>query len=332
MRNSLLLKTILCLTALAACLCGTSTTACAQFKEKAFSQTYNDDTTGRADTTDKLFSIKEYAGALAHKNTTRIGTMFAGSMICVGGYQIYEKKYWKLPIVYGTIGGLAGVGGYYQSRYNQSVKALDLYNSNKTAWETENPGLSYSELAPEIDTGAKNTAKWYFLGAGLAYWGTLMDGVIHFEPERKAHPGRATLYSLLCPGLGQAYNGEYWKIPLYYSLLLGGSYFLYTNQINYKRFQRIYIEASSDTAVDVPISAENAKYYRDVYRRYRDYSVLATVAFYLIQVIDANVFAYMGDFEVSEDLSLSIQPTVLAPGNAYALGQNAVGMKLGLTF
>ena len=90
----------------------------AQFKEEAFKQTYNNDTTAVGDTADKLFSIKEFAGALAHKNTMKIGTMFAGSMILPGTAQIYNEDYWKLPVIYGGIGALAGTGGYYLHKYN----------------------------------------------------------------------------------------------------------------------------------------------------------------------------------------------------------------------
>ena len=59
---------------------------------------------------------------------------------------------------------------------------------------------------------------------------------------------------------------------------------------------------------------------------------------YVLQIIDANVFAFMYDFEVSDDISMSVEPTVLAPDNVYAMrtpssyGGNAVGMKIGLRF
>jgi hypothetical protein len=111
------------------------------------------------------------------------------------------------------------------------------------------------------------------------------------------------------------------------------------NNTNYKRFKRIHNEASLGTGSS-PINAETAKWDRDVYRRYRDYSIVATALFYFLQVLDANIFAYMHDFEVNDDISLNIEPTVIAPDNAYAIhtspnthtGQNAFGLRLGFTF
>ena len=87
---------------------GFSVTSNAQFKEKAFSQTYNEtDSTAVADTSDQLFSFKELFRGLSHKEEIKIGTMFAGAMILPGAAQTYNKDYWKLPILYGGIGALA---------------------------------------------------------------------------------------------------------------------------------------------------------------------------------------------------------------------------------
>ena len=286
----------------------------AQFKEGAFTQTYNDeaDTTGVRDTSDKLFSFKEFFGGLAHKNQMKIGTMFAGSIVLPGTAQIYNKQYWKLPIIYGGIGALAGTGGYYLHKYNQSGGT---------------------------DIQAKTTGTCLLLGAGLVYWGSLMDGVASYKSNRTPDPGRATIYSILLPGLGQIYNGEYFKVPIYWGCLLGAAHFWVNNNTNYERFKRIHNEATTNPNYSEGISGETAKWYRDEYRRYRDYSILATVAFYLLQVIDANVFAYMHDFEVSDDIALRLEPAVIVPDNLYAIhtnsyniGQNAIGMRLGLRF
>ena len=279
-----------------------SVDASAQFKEEAFSQQYNDDKTSDSDTTDVLFSFKEYFGGLSHKNEIRIGTMTAGSALIIGGSQIYNRQTWKLPIVYGAIGGSLGAGIYLNSQ------------------------------------GNKEAAKYCFIGAGVAYWATLMDGVINFRPNDYPHPGTATLYSLLLPGLGQIYNKEYWKLPLYLGAIGFAVHMYSDNKINYERFRNMYLQASNpDSGYEGPISADQALYYRNVYRRYRDYSVLAIAALYILQVIDANVFSYMHNFEVDDDLALKVAPAVIMP--EYQLASinptsqpMAFGLRMGISF
>ena len=265
----------------------------AQFKEDAFTQSYNDDVNSPKDSTDVLFSFKEFFGGVFHKNPVKIGTLAAGSVVFPGTGQIYNRDYWKLPLVYaGIAGGLAG-GFYYK------------------------------------DTGDTRKSTLCFAAAGAAYWGMVLDEVICYQPSEFPHAGKATLYSILVPGLGQIYNGETWKLPIYWGGLLGSAHFYVLNKTNYKRFQRIYREATGDDAANYsgPISAETALYYRNVYRRYRDYSVLSIAGFYLLQVIDANVFSYMHDFNIAEDIELSLNPSVIDTDLHYAYG-----MKLALTF
>ncbi len=288
----------------------------AQFKEEAFQQTYNEkgDSTAVADTADKLFSFKEWGRGIAHKQEIQIGTMFAGSVFAPGTAQIYNRDYWKLPVIYGGIGALAGTGGYYLNRYNKTGNISD-----------------------------KTTGTWLLAGAGLVYWGSLMDGVACFKSDKEPLPGRATLYSALLPGLGQIYNGELFKVPIYWGGLLISTHLLINYNSNYKRFKRIHNEATStdpEVSANVPINGETAKWYRDVYRRYRDYSIVATVLVYLLQVIDANVFAYMHDFEVNDDITMNIEPALISPYNEYAMHtgntmnpmSNAVGMRVGIRF
>lgn len=324
-----ILATIVCLT-------GFSFSANAQFKEEAFTQNYNPaDSTAQTDTSDKMFSFKELFRGVAHKQDLKIGTMFAGSVMMPGLAQIYNKDYWKLPIVYGGIGACAGIGGFYLHKYNVSKKNYE------NALSMIPPNATDIVISPGIDYDAKRKGTWFMVGAGLIYWGTLMDGVVNYKKDEHPHPGRATLYSILLPGLGQAYNGEYWKIPIYYGCLLGSVHYLYTNNINYQRFKRIHNEATNpDIEYTGSISGETAKWYRDVYRRYRDYSIVATALFYLLQVIDANVFAYMHDFEVNDDITMKVEPAVIAPDNAYAMQPtmnfgatgNAIGFRLGIRF
>ena len=272
--------------------------ASAQFRSEAFQQSYNDDKATSKDSTDVLFSFKDYFAGLSHKNEIKIGTMFAGSLLCIGGEQIYNRQYWKLPFVYSAILAPLGTGIYLNTQ------------------------------------GRHEGAKYCFIGAGLGYWATLMDGVASYKSDTYPLPGRATLYSLLLPGLGQAYNGEYWKIPIYIGGMGAAYYFYNTNNINYQRYRRIYKEASNkDVPYTGPITSEQALYYRDVFRRYRDYSVLAIALVYLLQVIDANVFSYMHDFEIVDDMAFEVKPAVIMPDTQLAFNPApAFGVSVGFRF
>ncbi len=279
---------------LSALLLGTGSLECrAQFKDEAFSQSYNDSETADTTSADKIFDVKKYFGGLTHRNTMDVATSFEGSLLCVGGMQIYNRDYWKLPIVYGGIAAGIGGGIYFNRSGNSTAGAL------------------------------------CYAGAGLLYWGTLMDGVISYEPNDWPNPQKATLYSLLLPGLGQIYNRELWKLPVYWGVMGGSLSYYFKFKSNFERFRAIY--NSGDTTY---ISTETAKYYKDLYRRYRDYALLVTFAGYLLQVIDANVFAYMHDFEISEDISMSVSPTLISPnyaaGNAYAFTSTSSSPALGV--
>ena len=121
----------------------------AQFKDEAFQQSYNNDKTAQKDTVDKLFSFKEYFGGLGHKNEMKVGTMFAGSAVFIGGSQIYNKQYWKLPISYAAIIGGVGSGIYFSQNRRPDIGTL------------------------------------CYIGAGVAYWATLLDGVTNYKPSPK---------------------------------------------------------------------------------------------------------------------------------------------------
>ena len=296
----------------------------AQFKSEAFTNGFGGDDEAPADSAEAMFSLREYFAGLQHKQELKIGTLAGGSAVFIGGQQIYHKQYWKLPIVYGGLGATVGGGFYYHNKYKTSLKAYE------EAFALD------PETTLTVDERSHNLSKLLFAGGALVYWGTMMDGVISYPTDDPHHAGKATMYSILCPGLGQAYNGEFWKIPIYWGCLAGAVHYLDVNHTNYKRFKRIHNEATTpDSGYNARISAQTALYYRNLYRRYRDYSILAVAAFYLLQAIDANVFSYMQDFEVNDDISMQMGPTILTPDMQYALSggsSTAVGFSLGIRF
>ena len=144
--------------------------------------------------------------------------------------------------------------------------------------------------------------------------------IIETEISNKKNPRRALLYSLALPGLGQAYVGKYWKIPVIYSALGGTAYLINSNNKKYKKYltglNEILWHQIDSTEYPITIFADNPDVetitqYKDKFRRTRDLSALLFITVYVFNLIDASVYAHLYDFDISDDLSLKIRPEVL---------------------
>lgn len=131
-------------------------------------------------------------------------------------------------------------------------------------------------------------------------------------------PKKASLYSAICPGLGQAYNKKYWKIPVLYAGFAGLGYFIYSNQKDYIRYRtayRIRLDGDPATIDEFALTIKsNDKLLRDTQtlHRWRDLSIFGTALLYLMNIVDATVDAHLYSFDVSDDLSLNIQPVFIS--------------------
>jgi len=146
----------------------------------------------------------------------------------------------------------------------------------------------------------------------------------------KHDPRKATRRSALIPGWGQAYNREYWKIPLVYgAIAIPTVMFVYNNNW-YKKTKYAYeakytFETTGDTtglaAIDPDLknlSTTSLQSYRNSFRRDRDYSILFFLLAWGLNVVDATVFGHLKDFDVSNNLSMNLKPqfnpTTRSPG------------------
>lgn len=133
--------------------------------------------------------------------------------------------------------------------------------------------------------------------------------------EKKPHsPHKATVYSFILPGLGQAYNKKYWKIPVWYAGFGFLVYMINSNKKEYKLYKAAY-EFEPATEEELPpndyyeqYSKEQLKEGRDYYRRNMELSYILSGFWYLINVIDAAVDAHLFEFKVSDNLSFKIEP------------------------
>ena len=127
-------------------------------------------------------------------------------------------------------------------------------------------------------------------------------------------PATAAFYSAILPGLGQAYNKKYWKIPIIYAALGSGIYFYSDNNTNYKRARNAY-KLSIDgkphefdgTNGNILLSDDALVRAQKSYKKDRDLSLLVTVGLYLLQVVEASTNAHLLQHNVDDALSVNPQ-------------------------
>jgi len=178
--------------------------------------------------------------------------------------------------------------------------------------------------------------------------------VVTPTPKVIRSPKKASIYAALFPGLGQIYNRKYWKLPIVYGGYAGLIYVLGWNNNQYKDFFQGYriIAAHTSTAdmkVDErkfldnliknpSISLDNPSTFKyistqlksgkDYYRRNRDLTIIGIAALHVLSIIDASVDANLFDFDISDDLSMRIEPMPVFLGD-----QNLVmGFNLAIKF
>ncbi|MCD0466676.1 DUF5683 domain-containing protein [Flavobacterium sp. ENC] len=118
-------------------------------------------------------------------------------------------------------------------------------------------------------------------------------------------PAKAAFYSAILPGLGQAYNKKYWKIPLVYGAIGTSLYFYLDNNKKYNNYRDAYKKRLEGLPDDYQFLDDSRLVAgQKFYQRNRDLSALFVVGFYVLNIIDANVDAALIQFNVNERLSL----------------------------
>ena len=135
-------------------------------------------------------------------------------------------------------------------------------------------------------------------------------------------PKKAAIYSAIIPGAGQFYTEKYWKAPIIYAGLITSVYYIKKNNESYQLYKNTYLNridenSSSDTYTEY--SDADLRTLTDYYRRNREISILCFFGTYLLNIIDASVSAHLFDYDVSDDLSLHIQPIYLPKDNTTGL-------------
>ncbi|HWY13247.1 MAG TPA: DUF5683 domain-containing protein [Bacteroidia bacterium] len=140
---------------------------------------------------------------------------------------------------------------------------------------------------------------------------------------------KATIMSAIIPGLGQAYNRRWWKVPIVYAGLGGFGYLFYINQRQYAFYAK-NLKAENDgdpnTINETKYSSDQLLVLKNNYRKNRDLGFIGMSIIYIFNMVDANVDAHLRTFDVSDDLTLQIKPY----SNVYCLN-NSVGLQTGLS-
>jgi len=130
-------------------------------------------------------------------------------------------------------------------------------------------------------------------------------------------PKKAGLYSAILPGAGQVYTKKYWKVPVIYGGLITSAYYINESNDLYQLYKSTYLNRlDGDFNDNLNYSDSDLRTLTEHYRRNREVSALLFTLTYILNIVDASVNAHLFDYDVSEDLSLHIQPVYFSKENA----------------
>lgn len=247
------------------------------------------------------------------------------STVLPGYGQIYNKQYWKLPILYGTVGAGIGMFIYENNKYKPLKQRYEAITSVSRERTPELDALQASMIR-------HNTRRQAYLFASIAsYLYFIGDAAVNYKTNDVSRVKKATTLACICPGAGQIYNRSYWKVPFVVGGFAAMIYCIDWNNRGYQRFKKAYsLRAAYDEAManynsDPELyprpegstdefrgryAASFLKNLRDNYRRNRDLCIIVTAGIYLLQIVDAHVDAHLKDYDISDDLTMTIEPKI----------------------
>ena len=164
------------------------------------------------------------------------------------------------------------------------------------------------------------------------------------KAKKPQSPTKATIMSACLPGLGQIYNGKWWKVPIVYAGLGGLGYVAYNNYYEYKSYLHAYEYKTGDLPEGVTLNdhetelanryaANQLQTYKESYRRDFELFTIITLAWYGLNIIDACVDGHLYNYDISDDLSFSIDPFLRPAEMPVKMPQYAqVGLSFQLNF
>lgn len=186
----------------------------------------------------------------------------------------------------------------------------------------------------------------------------IMDDTVgtQAKPKRdwsswRPNPKKAMWLAIVIPGAGQIYNRKYWKLPIIYGGFVGCAYAMRWNNMMYHDYTQAYIDITDDDPEthsydqflhlnNQITDANRLKHYqelfkkrKDRYRRWRDLSFFVMCGVYAISIIDAYVDASLSEFDISDDLTMRVTPTIINDQkNRNPWKSSAIGLQCSLNF
>ncbi|WP_320054163.1 DUF5683 domain-containing protein [uncultured Acetobacteroides sp.] len=278
------------------------------------------------------------------KDSLSIVKVWGLATILPGSGQVINKQYYKIPVFYGGIAGLGYIGYksnllYHESYNKYRIASVELSKdfSIDGSFNTISKKALYRNNLVGIEndyTRFKQYRNVCYMAATAVYLLSIADAVVNYNDHQEHSPQKATILSAVFPGLGQVYNKKYWKVPILYGGFAALGYAISFQGKEYQRYKLAYnlVTDKNPETIDEfegKRSADELKSARDYYRRNRDYAILGTVLLYALNIIDANVDATLYDYEVDDNLSLRVVPTIL--NENYLVAQKGSPFAPGLT-
>ncbi len=166
----------------------------------------------------------------------------------------------------------------------------------------------------------------------------------------RPNPKRAMWLAIVLPGAGQIYNRKYWKLPIVYGGFVGCIYAMRWNNQMYTDYSQAYLDLMDDDPntqsynqflhLGAKIDESNIQRYqtlfkkrKDKFRRWRDLSFFCLVGVYALSIVDAYVDASLSEFDISKDLSLKLEPTIINDNrHRNPFKANSLGLSCSLNF
>lgn len=270
------------------------------------------------------------------RDTLKIAPLTALSVVVPGFGQFYNGDYWKIPVLYATTGTALFFGIKQHQQYKKYKDEYEYligrpaFSKNRSLIDPVQTKMIQHNTWQQVLFGTAIASYIYFLG----------DAIVNYPASSQNEVKTATTLSIICPGAGQFYNGSFWKAPLIVGGFASFIYVIDWNNRGYQRYDRalkLELDDDPDTKMDSSfgnMSIDQLRNYKRLYRRNRDLAIILTAAFYLLNVMDAHVDAYMKDFDTSDDLAwqLRLQPTIEPLYTMNGSGGYSFGLGLSLTF